>query len=149
VVSSDFKSSAFLPNSASSLAALWRAFTFCHSVLYWGLWSQYPNFSLWHLNFLAPAPEQFGPKNKKKICIICITRFFHNLYLWNRNPNFRLLSQPFKFTWAPASIALVMFSSLRNWEFTEVVTSPVATWGFGGLRPPTEAPAPELKYETL
>jgi len=48
------------------------------------------SFSSGHLIFLAPAPEQFGPKNEKKYCIICITRLLHKLYMWNRNPNFRL-----------------------------------------------------------
>jgi len=42
------------------------------------------------LHFLAPDPEQFGPKNHKKHCIICATRLPHKLSLWNRNPSFML-----------------------------------------------------------
>jgi len=59
-----------------------------------------------HLIFLAPDPEQFGPKKQKKHGIICITRL-------NQNPNFRrrllhlknfwLQLQPFKIAWALAS----------------------------------------------
>ena len=108
----------------------------CHSVLFSCLWSQantqISGSGSRHLNFfgsgsniykfLAPAPKQFGLENKKKTCIICITHLFHKLYLWNRNPNFRIWPQPSKITWDLASITLAFFiskvsSSLTSWLF--------------------------------
>jgi len=43
------------------------------------------NSSSGHLNFLAPAPEQFGPKNRINHCIICTTRLPHKLFVKNRS----------------------------------------------------------------
>jgi len=55
-----------------------------------------------HLNVLAPAPEQFGMKNQKKHCIICIACLPYKLSQWNRNTNFRLHLKKFLAP-APAS----------------------------------------------
>ena len=52
-------------------------------------WSQSSNFRLqfWASKVLAPAPDQFGSKNRMKHCIICATRLPHKLFPWNRKPN--------------------------------------------------------------
>jgi len=67
----------------------------------------------------------------KNHCIICKIRSPHNLYLWNRNPNFRLRLhhlkvswfrlQPSKIAWAPAPQPWLWhpsaFSKLYSWMF--------------------------------
>ena len=62
-----------------------------------GLWSRYSNFWLRASKFVGYssniqkflAPEEFGPKNQKKHCTICITLFPHKLLSVEPEPNFQ------------------------------------------------------------
>jgi len=84
-------------------------------------WSRYSNFRLQASKFfgsssniyklLAPAPEQFAPKNQKKTLYYSYNSFAQQTISVERNPNFRLRLQLFKLASAAGSCSTALVRS--------------------------------------